>query len=398
VDYPFYLYQSFKHAEAFLDSFPTFEFSSPENFQMVTPCFILIMFIVDDYRLALCKGRRVRAATLGTLVTVDECCLVDINVKAICKDAFGVDSVLLDPYVAIHCQDGRQLMIRNAILNNNKHVDSSYFSFPPKEMPAEIIRQANDAIHTALRLYGLPENIPNLMEPQILDFDWRNLFPASERIQETLDGRVFYEHAGRILYLHKVHATPVERALGVDLVYNYVEERRLVLIQYKCHKGDDDKWYDSSDSNHGAELRKMLELPGIASCPNLSVGSVDLRICRCPAFFKLCERKIRQGASIPDASYYPVCIWKRLVDLSGGRISRTMPPHMNNEQFQGLVRGGLIGSVPSHSLEIEDRLLQRTGDNRFRLFFHELRGEPDPMRKPKGKGKGSAASRRASSE
>ena len=116
----------------------------------------------------------------------------------------------------------------------------------------------------------------------------------------------------------------------------------------------------------------MTSIPGLGGCYNVGCGEGEFRLCRCPVFIKLCKREVCQTHLTPIGVYYPVCAWRLLVQRHTG-LSVADRPHLNNQQFQELVREGLIGSTPGQSSEIEAHLITTSGDGRLKLVFEEER-------------------------
>lgn len=371
MHFPFYICEYEIPLKTIQDN-SSFPLINPDTPRLQVPAFALLTLLDERHKLLLCKIRRPpQVAANGVTLHVEEAIPVAVDRKAIARSGFGVQE--LDYFAFTEAPAAKVPLIKNSILERNPSLSPSYFAFGKNDELPDLVRHTNDALQTAVRLFGSPETLRELTEEQILDFDWQHAFPESSKIVTIPDGKIVYEYAGRLLYIQKVHATVIERALGVDLIYNYADEGRLVFVQYKCHKPGQKKYYVSSDTNHDKELKRMLAMPGVSDCPNLRLTDErDLRLCRCPAFIKLCARKVRRSASIPDASYYPVCTWKLLVAKQSGCIARTDGPHLNNVQFADLTRGGLIGSTRDYSRQIDVQLRRSTRDQRLRLFFEEV--------------------------
>jgi hypothetical protein len=368
------------------DTLPTepFSFVVDEYRQIDTPSFLIWLLRDTDGEALLCKIRRTtRPADIGMTIHVYDVVSIKLFAHGLINSTFPdlwkygwtsrglVSEQLLSRSLAPVPEDKGDL-VKNAILRGNQgNVDESYFQFESNEWPSEVLVQANDALHAGLRIFGLKIPIHGpLREEQILDFDFESLFPKEDQKGTTPDGKRFFDHDGKRLYLHKVHRTPIEECLGVDLIYNFLMERRLVFIQYKCH-GDDRKYYPSSDGSHDVELQRMEMIPGLPDCYNLSNDTVsEIRLCRCPVFVKLCKRELSESHMIPVGVYFSLCTWKSLLKNHRG-LSVKDEPHVNNQQFQELVKNGLIGSTPSQSREIERHLVREADDHRLKLVFEE---------------------------
>ena len=235
----------------------------------------------------------------------------------------------------------------------------------------------------AFNLFGFdPKDIPPLTEEQILDFDIDTMFP--DKVSRTPNGIHFFYNNGKILYLHKVHNTLIERCLGVDLIYNFIDEHRMIFIQYKC-TDENKKFYISSDSHfRDIQMDKMKSIPEVNECYNFKAESrEDLRICKCPVFIKLCHREIKEQRTAPYGFYYSICIWNYIYYAAKTFITLDDTPRLSNEQFLKLVKDGLIGSTSTQSKIIESYLIEKAEDKRLKLIFTEIKDKETPSNQPK---------------
>lgn len=362
----------------------SFSFTLEHHSQVHLPACLIWVFPDTQSTVLLCKIRRTRKpADIGMVIYVNDAVKIRLSARGILKSSMetdvskiltgkDVEDFLLTFRSLESIPDDKAELVENAILRNNPGtVDESYFRFYDSRPETDVRFQADDAFHTALRIFGMkPENIPPLREHQILDFDVASIFADALKLGTTPDGKHFFEYHKRRLYLHKVDRTPIERCLGVDLIYNFLQEKRLVFVQYKCQKPEG-KYHPSSDSSHDSEIQRMGAIPGLGTCPNLAVPDErSARLCHCPVFIKLCKRELSESHAVPVGVYYPLCIWQSIVGHHPG-VSIRNEPHLNNQHFQELVRNGLIGSTPSQSQDIEEHLIQGANDDRLKLVFEE---------------------------
>ena len=211
-----------------------------------------------------------------------------------------------------------------------------------------------------------------MTEEQILDFDLDNIFP--EPLGQTPDGKRIFIDNGKLLYIQKVHRTAIEKCLGVDLIYNFIDEHRLLFIQYKCLT-DENKFYKSSDKHFPEELKRMKSIPGISDCNNFTVKRKEnLRLCGCPVFIKLSAREIKGRRKTPYSFYYPICIWDFIYSSKYKKyITLDDQPRISNEHFIDLVKAGLLGSLPNQSKDINYYLIENSKDDRLKLIFGECK-------------------------
>lgn len=383
----FYLYGTFEEGSDTLPS-STFTFVLDSHQKLKVPCFLIWLYRDSDDQALLCKIRRTtKPADIGMRLHVSEAISIRVVAHGLMNTIYpgmlkegmsGRDQAtgILAMRELVSVPEDKSEVVKNVIVKSNPGViDESYFSFNERSLDTEIVVEATDAIHTGFRLFGFPKHtIPELREPQILDFDIATIFDDAVNTGVSPDGKHFFEHGGRRLYLHKVHETTIEECLGVDLIYNYLDQRRLVFVQYKCQKRKG-KYYPTSDRNHDPEVQRMAAMPGMSDCPNLAANEQDyIRLCRCPVFVKLCKREIASAHAVPVGVYYPLCVWRWQTGRVAG-ISVKDEPHINSLQFQELVKTGLIGSTAQQSVEIERHLIAEAKDSRLKLVFEEERLE-----------------------
>lgn len=229
--------------------------------------------------------------------------------------------------------------------------------------------QTIDAFATALDIFGLNRHsYTNLTEEQIMDWEIEKLSPF---LESTPDGKHYLVFGDRRLYIQKVHNTPIERCLGVDLIYHFINEHRILFIQYKCFNHDNKKYYVSKDSHSKAEISKMKDFEFIKDCRNLSVTDLSkLRICDCPIFVKLCSREISGKREEPYGFYYAICVWDRFTKQSKAFIDYDDVPKISNDLFNSLAHTGLIGTTVEEAKVVSEKLA-KSSNNRLMLIFSE---------------------------
>ncbi|MEM9944197.1 MAG: hypothetical protein AAF939_21760 [Planctomycetota bacterium] len=354
----------------------TYSFSCTGNERIKLPSYLIIECVDRKKTALLARIRKQRKSTKeGTALHIDSPTLIDVDLERLLT-RFAPRGLFERDYTSRSKREdlwkggspwwlkGKFEKIQDFLVNSNKgKLDAEYFADSQHSENEEISLQCNDALNTAFRIFGMPRS---LREEQIIDLDIESSFNSKA---DAFGGKRLFEHAGRRLYLEKVDRTIVEEILGVDLIYNFHDQGRVVFVQYKCHKTGNDKYYPSSDSNIESQIEKMLAIPGISVCNNLEEDEVEkMRLCRCPVFVKLCERDIKKDRLIPIGSYFPICIWQKLVNGQKS-ISVRDEPHLNNDVFLTQVKTGLIGSTLDQSKLIEEHLIQNAHDNRLKLVF-----------------------------
>lgn len=341
---------------------------------MTAPSFIVLRNDSDGHTYLGKILYKLKGMTFGRILSVRQVIRIDLDWDRALAECFPPHSEGIlergDPAEVPAENTGRLV---KGILDSNPDLTPGYFTIdaPRGEPVIEIVPQIVDSFSVAFRLFGLdPRDVPPLTEEQVMDFEIDTMF--GPKVGRTPDGKHFFDLDGKVLYVHKVHNTSIERCLGVDLIYNFVEQRRILFIQYKCLSKGDRKFYKSGDPHLRTEMARMKAIPGVDRCHNF--GEVDreaLRICRCPVYVKLCSRRPQSMRAAPSGFYYPLCIWEHLYRSTDSYLTLKDGPRLSNDQFADLVGAGLLGSTPAQASDIEAHLIDGSGDERLKLIFEE---------------------------
>lgn len=161
-----------------------------------------------------------------------------------------------------------------------------------------------DAIALALDVFGIrsgitPKSIAlktgvssgvgllgaHLYEDNVVHADATSL-PGFDRIAQDATGRAVFEKGDERLVIYTANKLPLEKMLGVDLVYVNETRGNIVMIQYKMleeAKGKD--WTFRPDKQFKQEVARM-KLPPVTGLKN------DYRLHPGPFFFKFVKRKV----------------------------------------------------------------------------------------------------------
>jgi len=262
--------------------------------------------------------------------------------------------------------------LKNYLIDKNPSL-KNYFNIKSKAKNLEMLDlsvESRDAFSTAFELFKLPPRYVNLTEEQILDWEFNSM---PDIMKKTPDGKYFLDFNNRKLIIQKVHNTPIERCLGVDMIYHFCEEDRLIFIQYKCFNHKNKGFYKSRDKHLPVEIKKMLSFS--EKCKNHGLSSCDqLRICDCPFFIKLCSREVPSQREKPYGFYYSVCSWDKMMEHKTS-INFDDEPKISNTLFESLIDGKLIGTRRIHARKILKKLRNSVPDGRLLLVFSEMKGE-----------------------
>ena len=168
-----------------------------------------------------------------------------------------------------------------------------------------------DAIRSAIAAFGIRSNpIPDqvvlkrgassglgligthLYEDNVVHLD-ASILPGIERISADVTGRAVFQKADERLVIYTANGLPLEKMLGVDLIYINETQGNIVMVQYKMleednHSGISRDWIFRPDQ----QLRREITRMRIPDCK----GSLsDYRLYRNPFFFKFVKRKVVDG-------------------------------------------------------------------------------------------------------
>lgn len=165
-----------------------------------------------------------------------------------------------------------------------------------------------DAIHSALAAFGIRGNaIPDqvvlkrgassglsvigtyLYEDNVVHAD-ASYLPGFDAIASDITGRAVFSKHDERLVIYTANKLPLEKMLGVDLIYINETRGNVVMVQYKMLKEDKGEngsqdWLFRPDKQLRAEIARM-------QLPNFDGALTDYRLSRNPFFFKFVKRKI----------------------------------------------------------------------------------------------------------
>ncbi len=209
------------------------------------------------------------------------------------------------------------------------------------------------------------------------------VFPGMEVARRNAVASVAFTSDDECLTILNCNRQPLERTLGVDLLYYNHRYDSFVLVQYKRMVAGADGQADyrpDSDRGHGNELRRMVE----ANKALTAVGGSDadgilaFRLSRQPFFMKLCESKARPALDdgMVPGMYVPLGLWRRVLSSESVRGPRggvritweTCKRRLNNSEFTNLLRHGWIGSAAGTSKMLSQIVEEVLGRGRMLIF------------------------------
>lgn len=126
-----------------------------------------------------------------------------------------------------------------------------------------------------------------LYEDNVVHSDASHL-PGFDAIASDVTGRAIFKKGDERLVIYTANKLPLEKMLGVDLIYINETRGNVVMVQYKMleekkkAKGD---WHFRPDQQLRDEIARM-------KIPEVQAALKDYRLSRNPFFFKFVKRKI----------------------------------------------------------------------------------------------------------
>jgi hypothetical protein len=189
---------------------------------------------------------------------------------------------------------------------NQAALDTAFSQLPKLRQAPNANWAQEDAIQTAMDAFGMRGNaVPDevalkqgtssglslmgayLYEDNVVHADASHL-PGFDAIAPDVTGRAVFQKGDERLVIYTANKLPLEKMLGVDLVYINETRGNVVMVQYKMleedkkAKGD---WYFRADKQLRDEIARM-------KIPAIQVAASDYRLSRDPFFFKFVKRKI----------------------------------------------------------------------------------------------------------
>jgi len=166
-------------------------------------------------------------------------------------------------------------------------------------------------------LSGLSEY--SAYEDDLINHDLRNL-PGWESVSNNITGIVEFQNSdNERLTIINANRKPLEKALGVDLIYFHRKYEAYTFVQYKMmdQKVEDGNkcYYNPNQKSQHEEQERMQRLYDILLKEQPSDSLNDYRIGNCPIFFKVCKKLQLKydDTSIAPGAYIPLNQWKLLL-------------------------------------------------------------------------------------
>ncbi len=234
-------------------------------------------------------------------------------------------------------------------------------------------REQNDAIELALKVLGLDRQSlaaqikitdesdsclqfyeAGIGEDNQIAHDTR-IVPGYELFKSAATGHAVFVHGDDQLDIYTANRGPLERALGVDLIYANMTQRNIVMVQYKMlerespvRSGVLPTWNFRPDTQFWDEWRRMNALQKVAV-------SSDYRFNSEPFYFKFTKRF---GIGTPGSMILPrehLNIFLRSSDAKGPRGGLRVSyeglrgRYLRETEFLAMIRSGYIGTTANQT-------------------------------------------------
>ncbi len=245
-----------------------------------------------------------------------------------------------------------------------------YFEFlenyiiPNKEINNSIMQA--DAINLAISISGMDNrNITSieindtketeissfsyLLEDNVINYEFNE--DREELVKSCYPtGKITFENSNEKLTIYTANKLPLERVLGVDLIYINDTHKNIVMLQYKILKKESNKWIYRFDQQLYDEIERMDSVVNtINNSPSSNID--DFRLNNHPFFLRFIKNQSSNGNIISfniSLEHFkmikdlPICRGKR----GGGLLSyeNINKHYIGKQELEALIRCGYIGT------------------------------------------------------
>ena len=186
-------------------------------------------------------------------------------------------------------------------------------------------------------------------------------------------GATTFQRRGHALTVANVNRTPIERVLGVDLLYFQEEYHSFIFVQYKRMTRDKNNrvYYRPSGVSYEREYERMKKWDMRTRPHTKSPDLSSYRLGGDAFFFKIYANPIGVPAQdgLLRGMYFPLSYWTSLAaspevrgPKGGVRITYdNAGRYFTNTQFADLVGSGWVGSSPQDEKMLANVIAQALG-------------------------------------
>jgi hypothetical protein len=214
------------------------------------------------------------------------------------------------------------------------------------------------------------------------------VIPGWEDVSAHQIGSVVFERDDECLTILNVNRTPIEKTVGVDLIYYNHSYQAYVMVQYKrmTHHPGTGWFFRPTEAQCKEELDRMLAFKEVHPDSGTATVIREYRLSSECFYFKLCESVTFnpfEGGLI-QGMYVPLDYWRLLLQAPevkgrGGGVNFTyesVQRHLNNTQFIEIMQRGWIGSRARTTHVITDLIKKSLQGNRSAIVGIAQRQRP----------------------
>jgi|GEM_PF-1659325 len=195
-----------------------------------------------------------------------------------------------------------------------------------------------------------------------------HIFPGLEVSRQDITGVVEFESEdGERLTVINANRKPLEKAMGVDLIYFHRRYESFVMVQYKMmdqrSEEFDSFYYNPNQASHNDELKRLQRLRDLIAEQKKQHSLDHYRLTDSCLFFKLCKKiqLKKTDHALAPGMYIPLEEWEHLliddatIGKKGGRqlgYHTLKKRYLHKDTFVNLVRSGMIGTAGDASHKI----------------------------------------------
>lgn len=265
---------------------------------------------------------------------------------------------------------GRIIKILAADPENQAALDTALSQLPELRQVPNATWAQEDAIQSAINAFGIrghavPDEVvlkrgassslsligAYLYEDNVVHSDASQL-PGFDAIASDVTGKAVFQRADERLVIYTANKLPLEKMLGVDLIYINETRGNVVMVQYKMLEEDKKQatgdWHFRPDKQLKDEIARM-------KIPHIQAPPTDYRLSRSPFFFKFVKRKLiddsHQSFLVSLDHLNHILITPAAKGPKGGvRMSYDAldGTYLREADMIGLIRSGYVGT---HSAE-----------------------------------------------
>lgn len=216
------------------------------------------------------------------------------------------------------------------------------------------------------------------------------VFPGMQVARRDMVGTVVLHDQGEYLTILNCNRQPLEKTLGVDLIYYSHRFDSFVLVQYKrmTQREYKSEYRPDADPNHEKELERMRAADQMLTLlPRTRTQELEtFRLSDRAFYLKLCEPRAKQAldAGMVWGMYIPLGLWLRMLKSrafrgkKGGIIFsfENCLRRFSNGEFTALLRNGWIGSAAGQSQKLTSIIKQVLGSRHMLILAATSPGAP----------------------